>query len=160
MKTVFVGLLLAGLISMSGIALAQSAYLPQDVYKWLDSDGVTHYAAQAPLGVQSESTGVRVRSTNQESLQARAADQTARIDASNTRSQQEREISAENKATAKQNRDIREQNCAQARQQQKTYNEARRLYRTLENGDREYLTSDELDGERAGANSQVQEWCS
>ena len=159
MKMVAVCLGVCALALLSGLAVAQSVYLPQDVYKWVDTEGVTHYAAQPPRGTVAERTGVRVRGTNQGSLQARTNVRAAREEVSGTQRQNAAEDTASARDLEVKNADIRRQNCEQAKQAQKTYNEARRLYRTGADGEREYLTADELDTERAAANDLVEEWC-
>lgn len=159
MKAAALGSAIICLIAGAGAVLAQNIYLPQSVYKWVDDDNVTHFSAQPPPGMQVERTTVRIRGTNQQSLQARTNAQGAVNQARATRREQEDEVAAENGQIAKKNQKIREQNCAQAQQQQKTYNEAHRLYRVLEDGNREYLTSDQIDAERVEANREVQEWC-
>lgn len=159
MKAAAPGFAICCLIAGAGAALAQNIYLPQNVYKWVDGDNVTHYSAQPPLGMPAERTNVRIRGTSRQSLQVRMNEQTAVSAAKNTRLRQEGEDAAESRANEQKNDKIRGQNCAQAQQQQKTYNEAHRLYRTLDNGEREYLTSDQIDVERIAANRRVQEWC-
>lgn len=53
----------------------------------------------------------------------------------------------------------RERNCEIATERVERYNAANRLYRTLENGEREYLDDDEIDEARAQAEADVETWC-
>lgn len=53
----------------------------------------------------------------------------------------------------------RAQNCTVARQRLQTYTASRRLYRELPNGEREYLSDDQLDEARARAAADVETWC-
>jgi hypothetical protein len=53
----------------------------------------------------------------------------------------------------------REANCAAARERNDRYQMSRRLYRPLPDGEREYLTDEELDAARAGAAADVEQWC-
>jgi len=53
----------------------------------------------------------------------------------------------------------RERNCASARQMVETYATSRRLFRTLPDGEREYLSSEEIDEARARAEANVAAWC-
>jgi Domain of unknown function (DUF4124) len=54
---------------------------------------------------------------------------------------------------------VRARECARAREQQTNYSAAHRLYRVLENGEREYLTSEEIDATRLKAEADVAAWC-
>ena len=54
----------------------------------------------------------------------------------------------------------RAQNCTVARQRLQTYTVSRRLYRELPNGEREYLSDDQIDEARARAAADVETWCS
>jgi hypothetical protein len=53
----------------------------------------------------------------------------------------------------------RQANCAAARERNDRYQMSRRLYRSLPDGEREYLTDEELDSARAGAQADVEQWC-
>jgi hypothetical protein len=53
----------------------------------------------------------------------------------------------------------RARNCEAAREKSETYNSARRLYRNLPDGEREYLSSEEIDAARAAAEADVDAWC-
>lgn len=53
----------------------------------------------------------------------------------------------------------RAQNCSIAQQRAEQYRVAHRLYRTLPDGEREYLTDAELDQARAKAEADVASWC-
>lgn len=53
----------------------------------------------------------------------------------------------------------RARNCEAARERSERYATAHRLYRTTPDGEREYLTSDEIDEARAQAAADVEQWC-
>lgn len=146
----FAGLLLCGI--MSNISA-------QTVYKWVDGDAVTHFSAQPPQGIDAERTSIRLRSTNRQATQTLVENSTAQREADTVRRQQNQEKAAENKAQTQKDFQTRAENCAKARQQNETYSTARRLYRELEDGEREYLDDAELDAERAEAKQLVDNWC-
>jgi hypothetical protein len=50
-------------------------------------------------------------------------------------------------------------NCETARKRAESYNTARRLYRTMPNGEREYLSDAEIDEAKAKAAADVETWC-
>jgi hypothetical protein len=56
--------------------------------------------------------------------------------------------------------ETRASNCKAARDRLERYTGAGRLYRADENGEREYLSSKEIDEERVNAARLVEEWCS
>lgn len=53
----------------------------------------------------------------------------------------------------------RAQNCERARERRERYTSSRRLYRTTADGEREYLSSEEIDEARAQAAADVEQWC-
>lgn len=63
------------------------------------------------------------------------------------------------RAAAAQSADERAKLCTTARERLQRYTISRRLYRTLENGEREYLTDAEIDDARARAAADVENWC-
>jgi hypothetical protein len=53
----------------------------------------------------------------------------------------------------------KERNCVAARERADRYSTSQRLYRTLPNGEREYLSDAELSEARAKADADVVNWC-
>lgn len=153
MTAKMVGPALLSLVLVAGAAGAQ------DVYKWIDDEGVTSYGETPPDGVPAIRTDLRYSRTDRVVLQERLEEQQALKQAAATRRGQEREAADEAKTVAEKNQQIRRQNCELAMQRQEQYSQARRLYRPTEDGGRDYLTDDELDAERAEAIRAVSEWC-
>ena len=147
--------LLTGLVAL-GLMWDASA---QTIYKWVDDNGVTHFAARPPQGVAAEPTSIRLRRANRQALQARIDNTADRNAAYATRKRLEKEAAAEDEAQSAEMKKVRAENCEKAKTRLLTYNTARRLYRPLENGEREYLTDEELDSERIAAQKLVDEWC-
>jgi len=147
--------LFAGLLSFS----VMSNIGAESIYKWIDDDDVTHFSAQPPQGVGAERTTISTKHTNRQLTQARTEKSAEQMGEASTRRQQGREQAAENKALTQNNQQIRTENCAMARKRSETYNTSRRLYRKGEDGERNYLSDDELDNERAEAEQLVSEWC-
>lgn len=147
--------LLAGILCFGFM----SNTIAQTIYKWVDDAGVTHFSERPPLGVEAERTSIRLRQPDRQALQARidsAAEQRAAVA---TRKQHAEDQATEDEIRAKEDQQIRADNCEKAKTRLLTYNTSRRLYRPLESGEREYLTDDELDNERAEAQRLVDEWC-
>jgi hypothetical protein len=131
----------------------------QSIYKWVDENGVTHYSEQRPQGIDAERTGIRIesnfRGSDSETLTA-ASENTAAVQAP---AQENLEQNEQKNAQAKLESKTRRENCAKAREQQRKYETSRRLYRELENGERQYLDDQELDQARAQARELVNQWC-
>ncbi len=149
------GTLISGLLFF-GLMSNVSA---QTIYKWVDTEGVTHFSARPPQNVEAERTAIRLRQSNRQALQARIDSTSQRNAAVATRKKLEKEQATEDQANIAEDKKIRADNCEKARTNLLTYNTARRLYRPQESGDREYLDDAELDSERAAAQKLVDEWC-
>jgi hypothetical protein len=150
--TILTGIFMLGLI-------LNPANAEDWVYKWVDSDGVTHYGARPPAWASAEQTGVKVRRTDPQAVQStldRKSEMQAAVD---TREQQEAEQAAEDQQWQEDAAKQRAENCKTAQDRLKAYNTAQRLYRELEGGEREYLDDDQTDAARADANKLVNEWC-
>lgn len=131
----------------------------QSIYKWIDENGVTHFSEQRPQGVESERLSVKVNSGFRGDSSGTADSSTESFARSREARQEKREQAAEDAERAAQQKAIREENCAKARERLNTYETSRRLYREREDGEREYLTDDELDQARADSRELVKEWC-
>jgi hypothetical protein len=137
-------------------ALAQQA----TVYKWTDEQGVTHYSDQPPVNAASEALPIRYRRTDKGAVQARLKNEETRQGAEDLREAQE--DAEEETAATQRDKDLAERaaTCKQARERVTNYNQAQKLYKPGPNGDRVYLTDEELDAERADAQRVMEEWCS
>ena len=153
MKTTLIGSGILSLVLLSGPLSAQ------EVYTWVDENGITSYGEIPPASSQAVRTDVRFRHTDPVAMQARAEENKAVKDAVNTRKANEQTAAAETKSQKAEEEKARKQNCQLAMDRQTKYDQAHRLYRASEGGGREYLTDTELDNERAEANRQVNEWC-
>jgi hypothetical protein len=141
-------LVCALLLAWSGMACAV-------VYRWVDAQGKVHYGDTPPDGVHAEvvdlpgshaTTGVSAPPP------APAAPATARTPP------------AANADGAKQAVDSdvaesREKQCADAQERYKKLIEARKLYKAGPDGQREYLSSDEIDAQRLAAKQDVDTVC-
>jgi hypothetical protein len=151
-KIVFL-ILVIGLIS--GIAAAQTA----SVYKWVDDEGIINYGSLPPEWAEAERTTIRIRGTDREAIQARQEQNSEMTEATNIRKRQEAGESADADSERKEVAAQRAENCRTARDRMSRYSEAHRLYRPMPDGEREYLTSDEIDSERAEAIRSDSKWC-
>jgi hypothetical protein len=137
-------LLCAALLAWSGLASAV-------VYKWVDAQGKTQYGDRPPDGVHAEVVellGTHPSTTRVSSAPA-ASDKPA-VPAEST--QVKKEVAADVA-------EARQKQCTDAQERYKKLIEGRHLYKTGENGERVYLTSDEIDTERLDAKKEIDDLC-
>ena len=138
-------------------ALAASASV---VYKWTDADGKVHYGDRPPDGVHAEIVelvGTRVPRAAAPAAAPSAALRTA--PAANPGNGQPTAIDKEKQAVAADVAATRDQQCAEAQANYKQLIEGRHLYKVGANGERQYLTSEEIDTERLSAKHDVDVVC-
>ena len=143
----------AGLVC--GLATGQDAR----VYKWVDAEGTAHYTDRPQNPALVEDTGISFSRTDNAALQARLGRQEDFFDAEAERRADQADAEADAAAERQETRAQREENCRSARETMETYETAHRLYRPGADGEREYLTDDEIDAARASAREAVQQWC-
>jgi hypothetical protein len=136
------------LVAFSGMASAV-------VYKWTDAQGKVQYGDSPPNGVHAEVVEIlgthSARSAPSDSSGApgdkpAARDQTAQQDPTK-------------KAVDEDVAQTKEKQCADAQDRYKHLIEGRRLFKTGPDGERVYLTSDEIDSERLNAKRDVDAIC-
>lgn len=151
------GLLVLGMAAaLTVVAVAQEA----SVYKWVDAQGIPHYSDQPPVDISSTELPIRFRRTDRGVLQARTQTNAELQRASEFREGQEQDADAAAEADRQKLLAERASNCKLSRERVAKYSTAMRLYRPGPNGERVYLTNEELDAERADANRAVDQWCS
>jgi hypothetical protein len=146
------GLAIAALLVWSTMASAV-------VYRWVDAQGKVQYGDRPPDGVKAEVVPLLgVHSSSSTPAQAAPNPSTARTQPSGGKplpaaADKTREAVAEDVAAT------REKQCAEAQDRYKKLIEGRRLYKTGENGEREFLTSDEIDTARINAKQELDAVC-
>ena len=143
-------LLLAALIAWSGVAGAV-------VYKWLDAQGKVQYGDRPPNGVHAEVVeGLGTHVVNS-ARPAETAPQASRT-ASNP-NQAKVDDPAAKKAMDDDVAQAREKECTEARERYRKLIEGRRLFKTGDNGERQYLSSEEIDSQRLDAKRDIDTVC-
>jgi hypothetical protein len=137
-------LLFAAMLAWSGMAGAV-------VYKWVDAKGEVQYGDRPPDGVHAEVVELlgthAARTTDKPSEPARpSANQTAQDDDAK-------------KAVAGDVAQTKEKQCADAQDRYKKLIEGRRLFKTGPDGERQFLTSDEIDTARLDAKRDIDAAC-
>jgi len=145
-------LLCAALIAWSGMASAI-------VYKWVDAQGKVQYGDRPPDGVHAEvMEGLGTHVSRPAPTRSTDSPPTARPASASVAPPPPVSDTAK-KAIDSQVAEVRQQQCAEAQDRFKKYIESRRLYKTDENGERVYLTSEEVDSARADAKRDVDAIC-
>jgi Domain of unknown function (DUF4124) len=138
-------LLFAALVAWSGLAGAV-------VYKWVDAKGTVQYGDDPPDGVRAEV--VELLGTHA----AHAAP--ARADSSSApKSARQSAENSDKKTVDDDVAQVREKQCAEAQERYKKMIEGRRLFKAGADGERQYLTSEEIDSERMNAKRDVDATC-
>jgi hypothetical protein len=146
-------------LAMAGAFAAVAGAQESAVYKWVDAQGVPHYSDQPPADVSATELPIRFRRTDRGMIQARAQTKTGLEAAAAIREGQEADADAAAEAERQRLLAERATNCKMSRERVAKYSNAMRLYRPGPNGERVYLTNEELDAERADANRAVDQWC-
>ncbi|HJS21529.1 MAG TPA: DUF4124 domain-containing protein [Steroidobacteraceae bacterium] len=142
------------LLGLMAASLGASA----DVYKWVDPQGRVHYSDR-PDAEGAERVAVLSRRANPEAVAERTdseAAQRAQVDAQ--ASEQRREQTT-NQAVQKDVAKTRETQCKDAKEQYRVAIESQKLYRVGKDGERQYLTSAEIDEARMNARRAMDEIC-
>jgi Domain of unknown function (DUF4124) len=143
-------LLVAALLAWSGMAGAV-------VYKWVDAQGKLQYGDRPPDGVHAEVVellGTHVART----AAARASEAASTVKPTN-RDQPSQDDAKIKKAVDNDVAQSREKQCADAQDHYKKLIEGRRLFKTGPDGERQYLTSEEIDSERLNAKREIDATC-
>jgi hypothetical protein len=140
------------------LALAAANLGAVEVYRAVAPDGTVIYSDR-PTGPNAEPVGVNApRPASQPPADASAGG----LLAAAGRPAQPAQAGASADAAEPSPRELAEQrarNCEIARERAESYTGARRLYRELPNGEREYLTDAEINEARARVAADVETWC-
>jgi Domain of unknown function (DUF4124) len=146
-------LLFAALIAWSGIASAV-------VYKWVDAQGKLQYGDRPPDGVHAElvempGNHAAAASSRPAPAKSDSSSQTPRAAANNTAAKDDPTQKAVDQDVAQ----VREKQCSDAQAHYKSMIEGRRIYTTGPDGERKYMTSEQIDTERLNAKRDVDTIC-
>jgi len=141
-------LLFAALLAWSGMASAV-------VYKWIDAQGKLQYGDRPPDGVHAEVVELLV-AHNASARSAPTSTQAAPT--AKTAAPTVKDINDKN-AVAQDVAQTRDKQCTEAQDRYKKMIEGRRLYKAGPNGERQFLSSEEIDTERLNAKQEVDNVC-
>jgi len=140
-----------------GLSLAAPA-LAGDVYVTRDAEGKPVYTDR-PQSLPADKVDVASRSSDPQEVEARYRSEMERYEAEQQAAEQSRAKAAETQRAAEMTAADRAQRCVAARQQYQTTLNHFRIYEELPNGERRYLTSEEIDAARADAKLARDEFC-
>ena len=146
-------LLFAALLAWSGMASAV-------VYKWVDAQGKLQYGDRPPDGVHAEVVELLVahNSTARSAPSSTQSAPTQTASAAKTAAPTMKDINDKN-AIAQDVAQTRDKQCTEAQEHYKKLIEGRRMYKTGPNGERQFLSSEEIDTERLNAKQEVDSIC-
>ena len=144
-------------ITVLALGLLLSAGAAAGVYRWVDAQGNVHYTDKPngdaqKLEIESRPTDPARIATQREASQKQHSEH---------QENRQKQLADEKEADAKAQDDAkaRATNCTKAQERLERYETAHRLYKPLPDGEREYLTSDEIDTARADAKTDRDKWC-
>jgi hypothetical protein len=141
-------LLFAALIAWSGMASAV-------VYKWVDAQGKLQYGDRPPDGVHAEVVELLVSHSGA----TRSASTAAPAPAARNAAVPAAKDSDDKKAVAQDVAQSRDKQCSDAQDRYKKLIEGRRLYKTGPDGERQFMSSEEIDTERLNAKRDIDSIC-
>jgi len=145
-------------LSALALTLAVTAAAQADVYKYVDAQGHVQYTDR-PQTLPAERLNIRSQKTDTVALEERTAAERERQEAAAKAREETIARKADAKAAAELAAKDRAERCVKARERYDSYINSQRLYETLPNGERRYLTDAELDRARASAKVSMDELC-
>lgn len=146
---------LALLLTLALTALGTTA--AGQIYKWTDEEGNVHFTDK-PVVEEAERVAIQSRRTNPERVQATVQ---ARADAA-AKAAEEKAAATPQGPTEEELQarlEERAKKCATYRERLQRFVQSRRIYREDENGERVYLSEEEMQEARETVENQVQEYC-
>jgi hypothetical protein len=141
------------LFALLGASLASAA----DVWRWVDASGEVHYSDRWVPG----SVLIKVeqnRANPDAAAAARSAEQN-RVAVSNDRVNAQQSQNAETVAIRREVAEARTEQCKTAKERYEKSIQARRIFKTGKDGEREYLTDAQADEWRLQARVEMQQAC-
>ena len=136
-------------VILCALLMAWSTLASAVVYKWVDAQGKTQYGDRPPDGVHAEV----VEGLGRDSRPATTAPPAAKTSSAPVATTDVKKAVQNDVSTA------REKQCTDAQERYKKLIEGRHIYKTGDNGERVYLSSQEIDEERVNAKKDIDDTC-
>lgn len=140
----------------AGLVVASAAHA--DVFKYVDENGNVMYTDRPSL-LPAERLNIRSQRTDVVELDERTEQENQATAQRNQARQQSSQNASAQRKDAEQNAASKAELCAKARQDYLARMNAQRLYEEQPNGERRYLTSEEIDATRATAKKAMDDLC-
>jgi hypothetical protein len=140
------------------LTLALASAASADVYRYVDSKGNVQYTDKPAL-LPAQKLAVQSHPTDATEVEAGSAAEQARTAAADAARQQAAARQADQNKAGKVTATAKAEQCVKARERNDAYSTSKRLYETLPDGERRYLTDAELDDARARAEKAVADLC-
>lgn len=129
-----------------------------DVYVTKDAQGRNVYT-DTPQTIPAQKVGIASTSTDPTTVQQRYSEQMQRYAAEDATEQKDASAAADASKEKQLTAEDKAKRCTDARQRYQSYTESHRLYEQTPDGQRRYLTSEEIDAARAGAKQVMDQFC-
>jgi hypothetical protein len=148
--------------SLTILALAASTLLatqaPADVYKYRDDKGNVLYTDK-PTTLPAERVNVQSQRTDVVAVQERQDAEQRRMQAAEQARERAAAQRADDRQAAQLSATDKAERCKKARERYDNYMNSQRLYEQQPDGERRYLSSEELDAARASAKASMDVMC-
>jgi Domain of unknown function (DUF4124) len=138
-------------VILCALLMAWSTLASAVVYKWVDAQGKTQYGDRPPDGVHAEV----VEGLGRDSRPAASPPPAAKAPNAPAPTTTDVKKAVQNDVST-----AREKQCTDAQERYKKLIEGRHIYKTGDNGERVYLSSQEIDEERVNAKKDIDDVCS
>jgi len=128
-----------------------------EIFRWVDSNGVVHFSDR-PDNTSATVVGTS-KSTDNAAIREQELRNFEEIQKRNKARETQDAVAAYDANQNAENERVRQIKCARAREMSVVYSDAHRLYETLPDGERRYLSDDELSAARESAMKGVEESC-
>jgi hypothetical protein len=139
--------LITSILLIGGLCATANA----DIWKWVDEDGNIHFGDTPAREHTANAELVTYTHENRSASTSRSA----RTNAGDSRDSHSEETASEER----ERQDAQAYYCNRAKEIYRSYADAPRLYKTKEDGQREYLSDQETAAALADAEAGVAEWC-
>lgn len=149
------------LITISALLFAGAAGTASaDVYRWVDEHGEAHYTDRwVPGSELIRSSKPHPGAQGAEASHQSSSSEQKKVAAAGAQASAEAAQQAAARAMKQDVAKAREQQCKEAQERYTQAVQARRLYKSTKDGERDYMSDDEADAYRLKARNEVQEAC-
>lgn len=142
----------------AAVAVFATGPVAADVYKFKDDHGNVLYTDK-PSTLPAERLNIQSQKTDVVAAQTRAQEETKRVQDADKANQPAAQGDQQQTATPAASADNKAAGCAKARDRYNQYMTSQRLYESLPDGQRRYLSDAELDAARASAKASMDVMC-